>query len=214
MKIFSWSDIQSPNFDRVRNEVVSTFKGRMWSRPTPALKGHWIWTAADNKEGYGMYNGPWLREFAHRLSYEMNVGSLGKDDVVCHRCDTPPCVNPSHFFRGSRSLNSLDMHHKGRARPPFSVSNKEKLRISRLVVEARVLRWTADLISNDKGCSGFGRNFCKGGNCRMCKKRGQVIGLHMLRGTVVGQYDERDPQYLLQLLTDEERKCVEEVVRE
>jgi len=37
---------------------------------------------------------------------------------VCHRCDTPSCVNPDHFFLGTATDNNADMTQKGRQRGP------------------------------------------------------------------------------------------------
>lgn len=209
MKLFTWAKMQDPSWDRPRAEVVASFRKRVWNRP---IDGCWIWTGAHNHEDYGQYHGPWLKEFAHRLSYEINVGVVEEDGVVCHQCDTPPCVNPAHLFRGSLSLNSFDMHAKGRAGKDFAVKNARRIRNFNLIVEARALRWTADLVASSC-CKGLSGEVCLT-RCQACKKRQQVVGLHMMRKKYDERFDEKDPTYLLRFLTPEERNYVMEVSRE
>lgn len=84
--------------------------------------GCWIWSGYFTPKGYGNFflrrSGRWVRLFAHRASYEYHVGPIPTDLCVLHRCDNPPCVNPSHLFLGTRGDNNRDRASKGRTRPP------------------------------------------------------------------------------------------------
>ena len=51
----------------------------------------------------------------HRESYRVSRGDpTGK--FVCHKCDTPACVNPDHLFLGTAKDNAGDKIAKGRHR--------------------------------------------------------------------------------------------------
>ncbi len=53
-------------------------------------------------------------QYAHRVAYELATGPIPEGMVVCHRCDTPACINPDHLFVGTQQDNIADMHRKGR----------------------------------------------------------------------------------------------------
>ena len=77
----------------------------------------WLWTAAV-RHGYGAIwegrrGGKML--LAHRLAYELYTGrEIPEGIYICHACDTPACVNPSHLVAGSAAWNMADMVAKGR----------------------------------------------------------------------------------------------------
>lgn len=48
-----------------------------------------------------------------RKSYKLNVGDPGKLHV-CHHCDNPKCVRPSHLFLGTNNDNRQDSVLKDR----------------------------------------------------------------------------------------------------
>ena len=72
-----------------------------------------------NKEGYGIYqpriNGVKTHMLMHRESYAYyNNDVLTSDDIICHRCDNPACINPKHLFKGTHNDNVQDKVNKGR----------------------------------------------------------------------------------------------------
>lgn len=58
------------------------------------------------------WNAKW--HLAHRISYEVHNGPIPKGKWICHKCDTPKCVNPDHLFIGSASENRKDAVSKKR----------------------------------------------------------------------------------------------------
>jgi hypothetical protein len=51
---------------------------------------------------------------AHRFSWELHNGPLPAELFALHHCDTPPCIRPSHLFKGTALDNMLDKTAKRR----------------------------------------------------------------------------------------------------
>ena len=81
----------------------------------------WLWTAAQDKDGYGRFRLGDNVVFAHRVAYEAQNGSVSDDICVLHNCDNPPCVNPEHLFVGTKADNNHDKRVKGRGRGGVSL---------------------------------------------------------------------------------------------
>ena len=75
--------------------------------------GCWLWIGSTS-HGYGQTNINGRPQRTHRVSYEYHIGPIPDDQCVLHKCDNPPCVNPSHLFLGSQQENLKDMKVKGR----------------------------------------------------------------------------------------------------
>jgi HNH endonuclease len=82
----------------------------------PDLGQCWVWTGSISQDrGYISEPGKRNRSrLAYRMSWELAFGPIPPGQWICHRCDNPPCVRPSHLFAGSRAANITDMVAKQR----------------------------------------------------------------------------------------------------
>lgn len=76
--------------------------------------GCWLWTASLSHDGYPQIRAHGQMRRAHRVSYEAFVGQIPRDMLVCHKCDTPTCVNSGHLFLGTQRENLADARNKNR----------------------------------------------------------------------------------------------------
>lgn len=99
-----------------------TLEQRFWERVEKRGPDDcWPWTGTYDGKRYGVIKvqRPKKRmRHAHRVSYELAHGPIGPGLFVCHRCDNPPCVNPSHLFVGTSAENTRDRDQKGRTHHP------------------------------------------------------------------------------------------------
>ena len=78
----------------------------------------WNWVKCLLPNGYGRIFIKGETKGVHRVSYEEFNGPIPKGMFVCHHCDNPGCVKPSHLFIGTQSDNLKDAFGKGRLTPP------------------------------------------------------------------------------------------------
>ena len=97
-----------------------TFATRVWAKVAKS-DGCWTWTGARNHLGYGQVwrgDGPGTPRvlMAHRAVWALENGPIPDGMYLCHTCDNPQCVRPSHMFIGTQTDNMQDCRSKGRMR--------------------------------------------------------------------------------------------------
>lgn len=74
-------------------------------------------TRGSDEPAYGLvYVAPKTMRSVHRVMWELINGPVPDGLHVRHRCDNPPCCNPSHLLIGTPLDNYNDMAERGRAK--------------------------------------------------------------------------------------------------
>ncbi len=80
--------------------------------------GCWRWTGSSDRYGYAarrfLIDGKQYTWKIHRLIYTVEIGEIPDGMSVCHSCDNPGCVNPSHLWLGTHTENMKDRDRKSR----------------------------------------------------------------------------------------------------
>lgn len=124
----------------------TTLPERFWSKvkKSPEEDGCWEWTGFTDRAGYGEID----RCRSHRVSYYLATGVDPSGLYVCHHCDNPPCVRPSHLFLGAPADNNEDKRRKGRASAPIRVNDQQ--------IEQILLIWSEGLLTQKQVAEQFG----------------------------------------------------------
>ncbi len=87
---------------------------KLFKRLVTKENGCMEFTGALDGSRYGIVWKDSRNRGAHILTYEYYNGPFPDFLCVLHKCDNPPCCNPSHLFLGTKKDNFDDMVSKGR----------------------------------------------------------------------------------------------------
>jgi hypothetical protein len=96
-----------------------TLAGRLWAKVQRSSNGCLEYTGARLPKGYGFIrarraDGSHFMTAASRAAWLVTYGDIPEGMQVCHRCDNPPCCEPTHLFLGTTQENTADRVAKSR----------------------------------------------------------------------------------------------------
>lgn len=74
----------------------------------------WNWMGSKTKKGYGIVILNEKMFYTHRIMCRLTNSEFKEEELVCHACDNPSCINPKHLWLGSHKDNMKDWSKKNK----------------------------------------------------------------------------------------------------
>ena len=81
------------------------------------MSGCLLWTAATDRDGYGVASLAGHQYRVNRLAFLVAHGRWPKK-LALHTCGNRACANAEHIYDGSHQRNAVDREDRGRANRP------------------------------------------------------------------------------------------------
>lgn len=91
-RLRTYGDVLAVTVDR-----LASIQDRIMSHVTTSDTGCWLWTKSVTSGGYARVKHEGRTHAAHRLLYELTIGSVPADLELDHICRVRRCVNPAHL---------------------------------------------------------------------------------------------------------------------
>lgn len=99
----------------VKNPHTSLHE-RFWSKVNKrGPRECWPWIGKTiYPDGRGKIRTDRFMQTSNYVAFILTYGPLQPGEFACHSCDSPPCCNPAHLFRGTHQDNMKDCQQKNR----------------------------------------------------------------------------------------------------
>lgn len=107
---------------------------------------------AKDKDGYCKIKIGNKNQRLHRHIYAIHHNQTPGENLVCHKCDNPSCINPDHLFIGTVLDNNKDRDLKGRTSRVGNKGNCKGEKNNRAKLTEKDVLYIKKLLESGNSC--------------------------------------------------------------